>query len=247
MFLIVQIPAYNERQTLPSLVEKTHHILTQEKSIDRFEILIIDDGSTDDTPTLTAELSKKYKEIKQLRHSQKLGLGIVFKDGVHYARSRRADILVNMDGDGQFYPHDIPRILTPLLQNQADLVLGSRFLAPEFIPKMPKEKYWGNRAFALLISTLIGQRLHDVSCGFRAFSRQTLLQLHPKAHFTYTHESILQAAAHHQRILEVPIRVRGEREFGQSRMAHNLAKYGFQALNIIAQNQLQQLWKKIAS
>ena len=245
MNIIVQIPAFNEIKTLPSLIEKTHKILTQQARLGRFEILIIDDASTDGTQEYLNLIQKSYSEIVCIRHERQTGLGRVFRDGVEYAKRHKADILVNMDGDGQFNPHDIPFLINPIIDKKADVVLGSRFKDPKLIPEMPKEKLLGNQGFALLISLLSQQKFYDVSCGFRAFSKEAIEHLEPHATFTYTHESLLQCVHSKQRIKEIPLQIRGERQFGRSRMAHNLARYGFRALSIIVQTYFRHLTKAL--
>ena len=98
---------------------------------------------------------------------------------------------------------------------------------------MPGIKIWGNRIIARLISSLAGQTFHDVSCGLRCYNRRALLQLHLLARFTYTQEVFLNLAFKSLRIVEVPIRVRGEREFGESRVAGSLWRYGLRTAQII--------------
>jgi hypothetical protein len=104
---------------------------------------------------------------------------------------------------------------------------------PALIPEMPSAKLWGNRMMSRLISSLAGQRFHDVSCGMRCYSRRAALQLHLLASFTYTQEVILNLAFKGLRIVEVPVRVRGEREFGESRVAGSLWRYGLRTAQII--------------
>jgi len=98
---------------------------------------------------------------------------------------------------------------------------------------MPKAKRWGNRVIAQWLSRMIGQEFHDVSCGFRAYSRKAFLRLNPQGDFTYTHEVFLALAFAGLRILEVPVEVRGVREHGTSRVAGNLPRYAYRAASII--------------
>jgi hypothetical protein len=98
---------------------------------------------------------------------------------------------------------------------------------------MPVLKRWGNRMMARLVSRLVGQTFHDVSCGMRAYSRKAALSLHPFGRFTYTQEVFLNLAFKQLRIIEVPISVRGVREHGESRVASNLWLYGLRTSGII--------------
>jgi hypothetical protein len=97
---------------------------------------------------------------------------------------------------------------------------------------MPAIKLWGNRMMSRLISGLAGQTFYDVSCGMRCYSREAALRLTLTASFTYTQEVVLNLAYKQMRIVEVPIRVRGEREFGESRVARNLWRYGWRTARI---------------
>ena len=139
----------------------------------------------------------------------------------------------SIDSDGQFDPKDIPKLIEPVIAGKADFATASRFLEPEMTPEMPWLKRWGNRMMSRLISRLIGQRFYDVSCGMRCYSRRAALQLHPLARFTYTQEVFLNLGFKHMRIVEVPISVRGVREYGKSRVASNLLKYAVQTSRII--------------
>jgi hypothetical protein len=98
---------------------------------------------------------------------------------------------------------------------------------------MPGVKIFGNRGIARLVSTLTGVKMHDVSCGFRAYSREAVDQVHILGNFTYTHEIIMQLAFHGFRIVEIPLPVRGVREFGKSRVASDLWRYARQSSGII--------------
>ena len=101
------------------------------------------------------------------------------------------------------------------------------------MPEMPWVKRWGNRMMSRLISRLAGERFYDVSCGMRCYGRRAALQLHLLARFTYTQEVLLNLAFKQLRIVEVPLRVRGEREHGESRVAASLWRYGLRTAQII--------------
>jgi glycosyltransferase involved in cell wall biosynthesis len=143
------------------------------------------------------------------------------------------DLLVSIDADGQFDPRDIPELVEPVLRGEADFATASRFKEPSLTPSMPWIKKWGNLAMSRLISSLAGQRFHDVSCGFRCYNRRAVLHLHLLGRFTYTQEAILNLCFKGLRMVEVPIRVLGERPFGKSRVARSLWRYGFRSARII--------------
>jgi hypothetical protein len=123
--------------------------------------------------------------------------------------------------------------VAPIVSGDADFTTASRFLDPALAPDMPWPKRWGNRMMSRLVSRLAGQTFHDVSCGMRCYSRRAMLQLHPLARFTYTQEVFLNLAFKQLRIVEVPTPVRGEREFGESRVARSLWHYGWRTAQIV--------------
>jgi glycosyltransferase involved in cell wall biosynthesis len=161
------------------------------------------------------------------------GVGAALSTGIKAVLEMKADIMVNIDADGQFNPADIEKLVQPILDGQADFVTASRFIDKSFRPKMPLAKYWGNKFMSRFISRLTRQKFYDVSCGFRAYSRETLQRLNLFGEFTYTQESFIDLAFKDIAILEVPVHVRGSREHGKSRVASNLFRYGMQTLNII--------------
>jgi glycosyltransferase involved in cell wall biosynthesis len=191
------------------------------------EVVVIDDGSTDGTGE-----HARAAGAKVIRHPVPRGVGAAFHSALSYGIETGADMIVSIDADGQFDPADIPRLIEPVLAGRADFATASRFADPALVPEMPRVKLWGNRLMSRLISRLAGETLHDVSCGMRCYSRRAALQLHLLARFTYTQEVVLNLAFKHMRIAEVPIEVRGEREFGESRVASNLWRYAWRTAEI---------------
>ncbi len=168
-----------------------------------------------------------------ISHGRNRGVGAAFETGRRRALALHSDIMVNMDGDGQFDPADIVKLVGPVADGSADFVTASRFKDPDLYPEMSRTKFLGNRMMSRLISRLTGRRFHDVSCGFRAYSRTALLRLNLFGEFTYTQETFLEFAFKGMTILEVPVEVRGRREHGSSRVASNLFRYTWQTMKII--------------
>ncbi|MCA9246281.1 MAG: glycosyltransferase family 2 protein [Planctomycetales bacterium] len=224
--LVVLVPALNEEKTVGDVVAR---IPREIPGIDRVEVVVVSDGSTDRTEEIARE-----KGAKVVRHPRPCGVGAAFQSGLRKAFELGADIVLNIDGDGQFRPEDIPKLVAPIVSGAADFVTASRFLDPALEPEMPKLKRWGNRQMSRLVSFLTRSTYHDVSCGMRAYSRDAALSLSVVEPFTYTHEVFLHLSAKRMKILEVPIQVRGQREFGKSRVARSLVRYGFNTLKIIA-------------
>jgi len=223
--LLVTLPALDEEQTVAAVVRGVPRQIAGVASV---EVLVVDDGSRDATAARAREAGAEV-----IRHDWTRGVGAAFHSGLAHGLETGADLIVSIDADGQFDPADIPRLVEPVVSGRADFASASRFADPALTPAMPAVKRWGNRMMSRLISSLAGQRFHDVSCGMRCYSRAAALQLHLLGRFTYTQEVFLNLAFKHMRIAEVPIRVRGEREFGESRVAGNLWRYALRSAQII--------------
>jgi glycosyltransferase involved in cell wall biosynthesis len=215
----------NEAITIKEVIEKIPRDIP---GIDEVEVVVVDDGSTDGTDTLAREAGAFV-----VRHEKPRGVGAAFRSGIDKSGSLGADIICTIDADMQFNPADIPKLVEPIARGEADFVTASRFMDSDLIPDMPKAKKWGNDFMARWISAFTKKRFYDVSCGFRAYSRNAYLRLVLTGEFTYTHETFLCLAYARVPMLEVPIVVRGVREHGQSRVANNLFRYGFRTASII--------------
>jgi len=223
--LVIIIPALNEEQTIGQIIRRIPREL---EGVDRVEVVVVNDGSSD----RTCELARAEGGIV-VSHPRPCGVGTAFQTGLRKAFELGADVVLSIDGDGQFAPEDIPKLLQPVLSGEADFATASRFKDPALTPDMPWIKKWGNRQISRLISGLTGAKYYDVSCGMRVYGRDAALSLSLLGAFTYTHEVFLHLTSKRMRISEVPIRVRGEREFGKSRVASNLFRYGKNTLKII--------------
>jgi len=223
--LLVVIPALDEEKTVGSVVRGIPRDLP---GVDRVEVLVVDDGSADRTG---AEAEAAGARV--IRHASRQGVGAAFGTALRYAIDTGADLVVSIDADGQFDPRDIPALIEPVRGGLADFASASRFKDPALIPRMPVMKRWGNAVVSGLISRLTGQTFHDVSCGMRCYSRRAAMSLNPIGRFTYTQEVFLNLAFKRMRIVEVPVTVRGEREYGRSRVAGNLWRYALNTSGII--------------
>ncbi len=225
MHLVIIIPCLNEENSIPQVVASIPSAMA---GIDRTEVVVVDDGSTDNTGRVAAGLG-----VEVLSHTKNSGVGVAFHSGLNRAIELGADIVVNMDGDGQFDGRDIPRLIEPILQGTADFVTASRFKDKSLIPEMSWIKKWGNHAMSALISFLIGEKFYDVSCGFRAYSRETVLRLNLMGEFTYTQESFLDLAFKNMKIVEIPLQIKGERADGKSRVVKSIGNYALNTAKII--------------
>lgn len=223
--LVVTIPCLNEDRTVARVVSSVPRNIS---GVHRVDVLVIDDGSSDRTAD-----EARHAGALVYRHTVNRGLGLAFQSGVRRALELGADFVVNMDGDGQFDPADIIAIVGPVLRGEAEMATGSRFLRAELVPQMPTIKRWGNQWVAWIVWLLTGKKFRDVSCGFRAFSREALLRMNLFGSFTYTQETFLDLTFKGMAIVEVPVRVRGTREFGNSRVASSLPRYAWRSLKIM--------------
>lgn len=223
MKLIVLIPALNEEATIRQVIQG---LPSRIDGIDQQQVFVIDDGSTDATAA-TAEAAG----AKVFRHWTNLGLGAAFQTGIEMALRNGADVIATIDADGQFHPNDLPALIHPIVEQRADVVTASRFRDPSLTPKLSFMKRFGNNSVAGLVSWLSGQRIYDVACGFRAYSREAALHLNVFSMFTYTQESLMNLIFKQFHVLEIPIRIEAARKFGRSRISSNLLRYAFYTSN----------------
>ena len=223
MKLIIYIPALNEQEGIGDVIE---HLPKNIQGVDEIEILVVDDGSTDNT----AKIAKEHG-ASVVSHGINRGVGRAFQSAVQYALENNADILVSIDADRQFNSDQIPDMIQPLLDDKADMITGNRFKEgkPE---NMPKSKYWGNKQMSRLISLISSQKFRDVSCGFRAYNRESLMRLNLFGAFTYTQETILDMVYKDLRVVEFPVDVIYFKS-RKSRVAGSIINYTFRTLKII--------------
>jgi len=222
--LVILIPAYNEEANIEKAVLS---IPRKIMGIKKVQVLVVDDGSSDKT----AELALNGGADKVVSHKRNMGVGAAFMTGIRNTISMRADIVVTVDADIQFDSKQIPELIVPILNHQLDVVIGSRFLNGR--PKnMPRVKMFGNRVFSKIVSWLVGQRLNDTQTGFRAYSKEALLNVSIVNDFTYTQEVLIDLKFKGLRIGEIPIKVSYD-EKRKSRVVSNVFNYTTRVLSII--------------
>jgi glycosyltransferase involved in cell wall biosynthesis len=199
MRLIINIPAYNEEEKIRETIKR---IPRHFEGIDEVLVQVVDDGSSDHT----AQVAKEAGADFVLLHGINRRLGVMFATASENALKEGADIMVNIDADGQFDPQEITKLLHPILTNQADMVIGDRF-SQSTAKNIPWIKDFFNRLGASLVGSFLNIRTDDLTCGFRAHTRETLLRLNNPAGFTYTQETIIDAIGKNLRVVWIPVQV----------------------------------------
>ncbi len=164
--LLVLIPAYNEEGSIDRVVRGVRLLFPD------VDILVIDDASNDNTYT-TAQAAGAMV----VRHPFNLGIGGTFQTGLKFALHGNYSCVVRLDGDGQHDPADIPAMLAVLDQNEADIVVCSRFLGDELTMDIPLTRRIGIFLFAATVSAITGRRATDTTSGFQALNRKAVTVL----------------------------------------------------------------------
>jgi len=228
MKLVIIIPSYNEEDTITEVI---HRIPQFFEGVDQIIPLVVNDGSTDQTAAFAQAAGAVV-----VSHAHNQGVGFAFNTGLQAALELGADIMVNIDADGQFSPQEINRLIAPILAIKADFVAGDRFIDEKGHRRkpqnMPTIKYWGNLWMSRLISLLSKEYYCDVSCGFRAYSKKAMLWLNLRGKFTYTQETFLDFSDKGLDITSVPVKVKYFTD-RKSKVAGNLFQYTFRTMKII--------------
>jgi len=197
MKLIIQIPCLNEEKTLPLVIKD---IPKKIEGISQIETLIIDDGSTDKTSNVAKELGINHI----VRLSSNYGLAHAFMVGLGTALKLGADIIVNTDGDNQYNGNDIAKLIKPILENNAEIVIGDREV--EKIKHFSLTKIFLQKFGSWVVRQLSGTSIPDVTSGLRAYSKEAALQINVVSKFSYTLETIIMAGKKNIPITHVAIR-----------------------------------------
>ncbi|PWB38935.1 MAG: glycosyl transferase [Parcubacteria group bacterium] len=201
MKLIIQIPCYNEAGQLAMTVAE---LPRQIPGVDIIEYLVIDDGSSDQT----AEIAHGCGIHHIVKFTKHLGLARAFMAGIEKSLEQGADIIVNTDADNQYFGGDIEKLVQPILEGRADMVVGQRPI--ENIEHFSRTKKYLQRLGSWLVRRVSQTDIQDAPSGFRAFSRTAASQLNIFSEYSYTLESIIQAGQNGLAVISVPIRINGE-------------------------------------
>jgi glycosyltransferase involved in cell wall biosynthesis len=218
MKLIIQIPCLNEEGTLPDVIRD---LPDRVEGFDSVEYLVIDDGSTDRTVEVAKEIGVHH--VAKLPGNK--GLARAFSAGLEIALRLGADVVVNTDGDNQYRGEDVARLVGPIVEGRADIVIGDRETASIAHFSWLKKRL--QALGSLVVRRFSNTTVPDATSGFRAWSREAALHMNILSPFSYTLESIIQAATKGFRIESVPIRTNAKTR--ESRLMRSTSQFVFRS------------------
>lgn len=223
MKIIVNIPAFNEAENIGKVISDIPKKIWKHT----VEVMVVDDGSSDDTVKVSKQAWARYV----IEHEFNKGVWWAFKTAANKFLELGADIMVNIDADGQFDTNDIPKLVEMVTSHSCDIAIGSRFSGTDadWIPWI-KDKL--NRLIAWVVGTLMGKKIDDLTCWFRVYNKEALLRLNLIETYTYTQETIIDAFGKWIRIKWAPISVKYFKE-RKSRVVKTIWSYMMRSLMII--------------
>ena len=220
--LVIQIPCLNEELTLPATIAD----LPQEvEGFECVEWLVIDDGSSD----RTVEVAREHGVHHVVSHSHNRGLAAAYMTGLDTALRLGADVIVNTDADNQYDASGIHDLVRPILEGQADMVVGERPI--EQIEEFSRVKKLLQRLGSRVVRAFSGTEVRDAASGFRAVSRSTAIRLRVFGRYTYTMETLVQAGWEGLVVKSVPVGVNPKTR--ESRLVRSIPRYVFRSATTI--------------
>ncbi len=218
IFLI--IPCYNEEGNIKKLLDEINEVL--DYSVYNWQVVVVNDCSSDNTYKIASET----KKIVVLNLPLNLGVGGAVQTGFIYAKKKNADYVIKIDGDGQHNPKDINKLITPIIDGKADIIIGSRFLTVNDGFKTSFFRKIGILFLQLACKILTSQKITDPTSGFRAYNKKALAFMAENYPcFDYPEpEEVVLANENDLNIVEVPVKMR-EREKGKSSISFYVSFY----------------------
>ena len=224
--ILIIVPAYNEEGGIREVLRR----VPEEILGYAVKIVVVDDGSTDDTAAIVRE-----EGLPIVTHVVNRGQGDALRTGFQIARTERADIVINLDADGQYKPEEIERLVKPIIEDRADFVLGSRFMG--FYEEAGSVRHVGVVFFSKLISLLTGVKISDCTNGFRAIRVSELHKLDLREDRFNATEIILEGLKNRLRFEQVPVTMLS-RTAGETKKPPKLA-YPLGVFRVIIQTWLR--------
>lgn len=222
MKLIIQVPCFNEEKTLPSVLNELPKKID---GISTIETMIIDDGSSDKT----IQVANEHKVDHIVKHIGNKWLGNAFKTWVERALKEGADIVVNTDGDNQYPGKYIPDLVKPIVEWEADFVMGNR--QTKNIQHFSLLKKFFQWLWSLMVRILSGTKVPDSVSGFRAYSREALLKLNVTSDFSYAVDTLVQAGSKRIKISYIPMTT--NKPTRPSRLFKNMWQHMYKTFSIL--------------
>ena len=222
MKLIIQIPCYNEEKTLPQVINDLPKNIT---GVEEIEYLVVDDGSSDNT----VEVARDSGVHHVITLSTNRGYGTAFLTGIRKCIELGADIIVNTDGDNQYQGQCVKDIIMPIVEEKADIVIGSRPI--EEIEHFSWIKKKLQKLGSYVAGKFSGTDIPDATSGFRAYSADAAMRLHIISHYSHSLETIIQAGHMHMRVDTVLIAVNPKTR--ESRLMTSMGQYIWNSIFII--------------
>lgn len=229
MKIIIVVPAYQAAKTISSVLNR----IPKEFYKKIHKIIIVNDGSTDNTPEILKSLKKKYKKIKIITHKKNKGYGAAQKTGFNEVLKEKGDIGILLHSDGQYAPELLSKLAEPLEKGQADVVLGSRILGGNVLKGgMPLHKYLGNRFLTAIENLVYGMNISEYHTGYMLYSKKALTKIpfnKLSNTFHFDGEMIMMSGKKRMKIKEIPIPT----QYADEKSYLNPIRYGLDVFNII--------------
>lgn len=226
------MPAYKAALTIESVFKRIPKEFW--KKINK--VIVVNDGSTDNTEKVIDKLKKKYPKILKINHKVNQGYGAVQKTGFTKARELGADIAILLHSDGQYPPEILQKMISPIEKGKADVVLGSRMLGGEALKGgMPLYKYLGNRFLTFIENIAYGMNITEYHTGYMVYSKKALNTIPFKKlsdTYHFDGEMIMMSGKKKLRIAQIPIST----HYGNEKSHLKPIKYGMDVLRIIWRN-----------
>ena len=197
--LFAQICAYNEQDNISSVIAEIPRAIP---GVAEVKVLVVDDGSRDGTVRVAEQAGADYV----VQHRGNKGLARAFQTGVDACLAHGADIIVNIDADGQYRGDEIPALIAPILARRADIVIGDR--QTQTLMHFSARKRLLQRIGSSMVQLASGTRMPDAVSGFRAYTRDAALRLFVTSTFSYTVQTLIQAGKLGLALASVPINAR---------------------------------------